>query len=110
MVQTAQSIFLFILAGVCEIAGGYLMWQAIRNGKGWGVGMIGAVIIMLYGIIPTLQHAHFGRVYAAYGGVFVVMSLLWGWFFDKNIPDSADLFGAAFCLTGVAIIMYWPRA
>ena len=109
MTALAQSILLFILAGLCEIGGGYLIWIAIRNGRGWPTGVLGALIIILYGIIPTLQRAHFGRVYAAYGGVFVIMSLLWGWIFDKNIPDTPDLIGALFCLIGIGIIMYWPR-
>lgn len=105
----AQSILLFILAGLCEIGGGYLVWQSIRNGKGLLLGIIGGILLVLYGIIPTFQQAHFGRVYAAYGGVFVVMSLLWGWGFDKTVPDSADLVGALLSLIGIAVIMYWPR-
>jgi small multidrug resistance family-3 protein len=109
MSAVIQSISLFILAGFCEIGGGYLIWQAIRNGKGWPTGVIGGVILVLYGIIPTFQHSHFGRVYAAYGGVFVVLSLLWGWWFDKNQPDPADIIGALFCVIGILIIMYWPR-
>lgn len=106
----AQSILLFILAGLCEIGGGYLVWQSIRGGKGWLVGATGGLIIILYGIIPTLQKAHFGRVYAAYGGVFVIMSLLWGWYFDKTVPDLPDVIGALLCVLGVAVIMYWPRS
>ncbi len=109
MEKIISSILLFVLAGLCEIGGGYLIWQAIRCGKGWLFGLIGGVILILYGIIPTLQPAHFGRVYAAYGGVFVIMSLLWGWGFDKTQPDLPDVFGSALCLIGVAIIMYWPR-
>ena len=105
-----QSIFLFFLAGLCEIGGGYLVWQAIRGGRGWLAGLLGGFILMLYGIIPTLQHSHFGRVYAAYGGVFVVMSLLWGWYFDKTQPDFADIAGAVMCIAGVIVIMYWPRS
>ena len=64
---------------------------------------------MLYGIIPTFQPAHFGRVYAAYGGVFIVLSLLWGRIVDGNIPDRLDVIGAAIALAGVSVIMYWPR-
>jgi len=109
MAQIGQSILIFILAGLCEIGGGYLIWQAIRNGKGMLLGVLGGLILVFYGIIPTFQSAHFSRVYAAYGGVFVVMSLLWGWGFDKTAPDSADMIGALFCLIGIAIIMYWPR-
>ncbi len=108
--KIAQSVVLFVLAGLCEIGGGYLVWQAIRGGKGWPIGILGGLVLVLYGIIPTFQSAHFGRVYAAYGGVFVVMSLLWGGWFDKTAPDLPDFLGAFFCLVGVAVIMYWPRS
>jgi small multidrug resistance family-3 protein len=65
--------------------------------------------LILYGIIPTLQPAYFGRVYAAYGGVFIFLSLLWGWGIDGNVPDRFDVFGAVISLLGVCVIMYWPR-
>ena len=71
--------------------------------------ILGAVILVLYGVIPTLQPANFGRVYAAYGGIFIVMALLWGWQIDKVTPDRLDLIGASIALIGVFIIMYWPR-
>ena len=67
-----HSVLLFIAAGLAEIAGGYLMWLWWREGRAWPVGLIGALVLVLYGIIPTYQPAHFGRVYAAYGGVFVL--------------------------------------
>jgi len=67
-------------------------------------------VLILYGLIPTYQAAHFSRVYAAYGGVFVVLSLLWGWAADRVAPDRYDLAGAALCLAGVAVMMYAPRA
>ncbi|MEK7204769.1 MAG: YnfA family protein, partial [candidate division NC10 bacterium] len=66
-------------------------------------------VLFLYGIIPTYQLAHFGRVYAAYGGVFVVLSILWAWWVDRMAPDRYDLLGGMICLIGVAVIMYWPR-
>lgn len=109
MAKITASILLFILAGLCEIGGGYLVWQAIRGGKGCLPGLLGGLILILYGIIPTFQPAHFGRVYAAYGGVFVIMSLFWGWSFDKTRPDMPDVLGAGLCLLGVSVIMYWPR-
>lgn len=105
-----KSVFLFILAGLCEIGGGYLVWQWLREGRPLVVGLLGAVVLVLYGIVPVLQpYPNFGRIYAAYGGVFVVMSLLWGWIFDNKTPDRADAWGALICLLGVATIMYWPR-
>ena len=104
-----SSIWLFVLAGLCEIGGGYLVWQWWRNGASWILGVLGAAVLVLYGIVPTYQPAHFGRVYAAYGGVFVVFSLLWGWGMDRVAPDAYDLLGGLVCLVGVSIIMYWPR-
>lgn len=73
------------------------------------MGLLGGLILILYGIIPTLQPANFGRVYAAYGGIFIVLSILWGWRVDKVIPDRFDLIGGIVALAGVLIIMYSPR-
>ena len=104
-----KSVFYFILAGFCEIGGGYLIWLWLREGKSIGLAALGACVLVLYGIIPTLQPANFGRVYAAYGGVFIVLSLLWGWQVDKVLPDKFDIMGGIVALAGVAIIMYAPR-
>ncbi len=109
MTKIALSVMLFVLAGLAEIGGGYLMWLWWRNARAWPVGLVGALILVLYGVIPTYQAANFGRVYAAYGGVFVVMSVLWGWAVDGVAPDQYDLIGACVCMAGVAIIMYSPR-
>lgn len=105
-----QSVFLFIAAGICEIGGGYLVWLWLRNRKGFILGIIGGLVLFLYGVVPTFQPAHFGRVYAAYGGVFVVLSILWGWLIDKRAPDAFDLIGGAICVMGVIVIMYWPHS
>lgn len=107
--EIAKSLFYFFLAGLCEIGGGYLVWLWLREGKSLWHAFFGAVVLVLYGIIPTFQSAHFGRVYAAYGGIFVVLSILWGWQIDKIAPDKFDLIGVAICLLGVFVIMYWPR-
>lgn len=105
----AKSVVLFLLAGLCEIGGGYLVWQWWRKGAPWWFGAGGTALLFLYGIVPTYQPAHFGRVYAAYGGWFVVLSLLWGWGVDRIRPDRFDVIGGLVCLAGVFIIMYWPR-
>ena len=107
-----KSLLLFIAAGICEIGGGYLVWLWLRNGKGFVLGVLGGLILFLYGIVPTFQPpaAHFGRVYAAYGGIFVVLSILWGWLIDKQTPDRFDLLGGLICIVGVSVIMYWPRS
>jgi Uncharacterized conserved protein len=109
--ELLKSIFYFILAGIFEIGGGYLIWLWLREGKGIIYGIIGAVVLILYGIIPTLQppNSNFGRVYATYGGVFIVLSILWGWKVDNIIPDKFDLIGGVIALIGAVIIMYAPR-
>jgi small multidrug resistance family-3 protein len=106
----AKSLTLFVLAGLCEIGGGYLVWLWLREGRSLWYAIAGAIVLVLYGIVPTFQPAHFGRVYAAYGGVFVILSILWGWKVDRIHPDRYDLLGGLLCLTGVFVIMYWPRS
>lgn len=105
----AKSLLFFLAAGLCEIGGGYLVWLWLREGKGIWYALAGAVVLILYGVIPTFQPANFGRVYAAYGGVFVALSLLWGWSVDKIAPDRFDILGGLVALLGVFIIMYAPR-
>jgi small multidrug resistance family-3 protein len=104
-----QSILLFIIAGLCEIGGGYCIWLWLREGRGIEYAVLGAIVLILYGIIPTLQTENFGRVYAAYGGIFIALALLWGWQIDHVIPDRFDIIGASAALIGVFIVMYWPR-
>lgn len=105
----AKSVVLFMLAGLFEIGGGYLVWLWVREGKSIWVAVAGAVVLILYGIVPTFQPQSFGRVYAAYGGVFVILSIFWGWKVDHVVPDRFDLIGSLICLIGVCVIMYWPR-
>ena len=104
-----KSLLYFVAAGLCEIAGGYFVWLSLRENKPIWFALVGSAILILYGVIPTLQPANFGRVYAAYGGVFIVLSILWGWRVDRIAPDKFDLIGGAVALVGVFIIMYWPR-
>jgi len=104
-----KAMFFFLLAGLCEIGGGYLVWRWLREGAPWFVGVLGALLLVLYGIIPTLQPANFGRVYAAYGGIFIGLAMVWGWGIDGVRPDRWDLIGAALALVGVAVILYGPR-
>lgn len=105
----AFSVALFVAAGFCEIGGGWLMWKTLRDGRPWWWALVGGAVLVLYGVIPPLQPSHFGRVYAVYGGFFIVMSLLWGWTLDGNRPDRADIIGACIALAGVVIMMYTPR-
>jgi small multidrug resistance family-3 protein len=108
--NVARSIGLFVAAGLAEIGGGYLIWRWLREGAPLIAGIVGALILVSYGIIPTLQRSgDFGRIYAAYGGVFVVASLLWGWGVAGHRPDRYDWMGAIVVLAGVAIIYFAPR-
>ena len=109
--EIVKSIFYFAVAGVFEIGGGYLIWLWLREEKGILYGITGAIVLVLYGVIPTLQpsNANFGRVYATYGGIFIVLSILWGWKIDNIIPDKFDLIGGTIALIGAVIIMYAPR-
>jgi small multidrug resistance family-3 protein len=103
------SLALFVLAGLAEIGGGYLVWLWLREGRSALLGALGGVVLFVYGVVPTLQPAPFGRVYAAYGGVFVVLSLLWGALVARQAPDRFDLLGALLCVAGVCVLMYAPR-
>jgi len=86
-----------------------LVWLWLREGRSAWLALAGAAVLVLYGVIPTLQPTNFGRVYATYGGIFIVLSLLWGWRVDGVAPDRLDLIGGLIALLGVAVIMYWPR-
>lgn len=106
----ARSLALFALAALAEIGGAWLVWQGVREHR--GVAFIGAGVVALgaYGFVATLQDdPNFGRILAAYGGIFVAGSLAWGVVADGFRPDRYDLIGAAICLVGVAVIMYAPR-
>ena len=103
------SLALFVLAGLCEIGGGYLVWLWLREERSALLGVLGAVVLFAYGVVPTLQPAPFGRVYAAYGGVFVVLSLLWGAIVARELPDRFDVAGGLLCLAGLSVMMYAPR-
>ena len=106
----ARSIALFIVAAFAEIGGAWLVWQGVRENRGLVWVGAGVIALGLYGFVATLQpDANFGRMLAAYGGVFVAGSLAWGVVVDGFEPDRWDITGAVICLVGVAVIMYAPR-
>jgi len=107
--KVLTTLFFFFLAGLFEIGGGYLVWLWLKNDMGWILGVLGGFILFAYGIVQTFQPSHFHRIYAAYGGVLIVMALFWGWIFDNIVPDTFDLIGAFIALVGAGIIFYWPR-
>ena len=103
------TLVLFFAAALLEIGGGYLVWQWLREKKGILLGLTGGIILFIYGIIPTFQPSHFGRTYAAYGGVFIISSILWGMFVDKKKPDRFEIIGSLIAICGAIIIFYTPR-
>jgi small multidrug resistance family-3 protein len=103
------TLLFFFIAGLCEIGGGYLVWLWLRDGMSWTLGALGGFVLFLYGVVPTFQPSHFHRIYAAYGGIFIVMAIFWGWIFGGIAPDRFDILGSAISLVGVAIIFYMPR-
>ncbi|AZN30129.1 YnfA family protein [Flaviflexus salsibiostraticola] len=106
----SRSIALFVAAALAEIGGAWLVWQGVREHRGWLWIGAGVIALGIYGLVATLQpDANFGRILAAYGGVFVAGSLLWGMAMDGFRPDRYDVTGALLCLLGVAVIMYAPR-
>lgn len=107
--EIIRSLAIFFLAGLCEIGGGYLVWLWLKEGKPLWYGILGALILVAYGVVATWQTANFGRTYATYGGVFIVMALIWAWKVDGFKPDRYDIIGAAVALIGVCIIIYAPR-
>ncbi|MEU0081862.1 YnfA family protein [Micromonospora tulbaghiae] len=105
-----RSVLLFLLAALAEIGGAWLVWQGWRENRGLLWIAAGVIALGAYGFVATFQpDPNFGRILAAYGGVFVAGSLAWGMVVDKFRPDRYDLVGAAICLVGVAVIMYAPR-
>ncbi|MET7755229.1 YnfA family protein [Streptomyces sp. NPDC005389] len=106
----ARSLALFVVAALFEIGGAWLVWQGIREHKGWVWIGAGVIALGLYGLVATFQSDdHFGRVLAAYGGIFVAGSIAWGMVADGYRPDRYDVIGALVCLAGMAVIMYAPR-
>jgi len=106
-----QVLLLFLLAAACEIGGGWLVWQALRERKPAWWALLGSLLLVLYGFCVTLQPIQeFGRLYAVYGGLFIACSLLWARVLDGFRPDLGDAIGASLCMVGAAVMLFWPRA
>lgn len=86
------------------------MWQGAREHKGWLWIGAGVIALGLYGFAATLQSdGNFGRILAAYGGIFVARTIAWGMVADGYCPDRFDITGALTCLVGMGVLMYAPR-
>jgi small multidrug resistance family-3 protein len=104
-----RSLALFAVAALFEIGGAWLVWQGIREHKGWIWIGAGVIALGLYGVVAFQCDDNFGRILAAYGGIFVAGSIAWGMIADGYRPDRFDIIGALVCLAGMAVIMYAPR-
>jgi len=104
------AIAVFLLSGACEIGGGWLVWQTVRNGRPWWWALIGSLIMVAYGFVAASNPiADFGRVYAAYGGVFILLAFTWAHFMDGFVLDAGDILGLLLALAGVVVIISWRR-
>lgn len=103
------SMFIFLLSALFEVGGGYLVWIWLKNDKSVYIGILGLILLGLYGVVATLQTQNFGRVYAAYGGIFIIFSIFWAYFIDDFKPDIYDILGGIITLLGVCIIMFAKR-
>ncbi|KAH7282198.1 hypothetical protein KP509_35G018200 [Ceratopteris richardii] len=107
--ESVITICILVSAAVCEVSGGWCIWKWRRNDWKWWVMLIGSVIVITSGILPTLQKQAFNRTYALYGGFFICASFLWGWALDGQRPDLWDIIGSVITLIGVLLIMFIPR-
>jgi small multidrug resistance family-3 protein len=103
------TLAIFFAAAIAEIGGGYLVWLWLREKKTIAFGALGGIILFVYGIIPTLQPAEFGRVYTTYGGIFIVSAIIWGRIVDKKKPDGYEIIGSIVAVIGAIVIFYAPR-
>ena len=97
-------------ADLFEIGGGYLVWKWLKDNKWMVFGLVGGLVLFAYGIIPTFQSAGFGRVYATYGGIFVMGSIMWGYWIDKKKTDRYEIIGSVIVIVGVAVLFYFPKS
>ena len=104
-----STLGLFFFAALLEISGGYLVWKWLRNHKGKILGLIGGLVLFLYGIVMTLQPTSFGKAYATYGGIFIILSIVWGYWIDRKKPDRFEIIGSMIVLLGVIVMFYFPR-
>ncbi len=110
MPEVPRTLGLFVLASLCELGGGWLVWQWLREDRPFPVGLVGALVLVGYGVVHTLQSdAEFGRIYVAYGAVFIVLAMGWGMVIDGWRPDRWDVTGALIALVGFLVIIFGPR-
>jgi len=106
----ARSAAVFLVAVLCELAGTYAVWRWLREGATPFLGAAGAASLLGYAAVQSAQPSgSFGRVYAAYAGIFLVGAIVWGWLVDRRAPDRFDLIGGAVVLAGALTILLGRR-
>ncbi|WP_110687910.1 YnfA family protein [Salinicola aestuarinus] len=103
-----KTLALFLATAVAEILGCYLPYLWLKQGKSAWLLVPAAASLALFVWLLTLHPSPAGRVYAAYGGVYVVVAIVWLWVFDGVTPSIWDLVGASVALTGMAVIVLAP--
>ena len=104
------SFLWYTLAAVSEIAGCFSFWACVRMGKNYLWLLPGVASLVVFALaLSQIETSNAGRAYAAYGGVYIVASLLWLWWVEGVRPDRWDILGAALCLVGAMVILFGPR-
>lgn len=104
-----KTLLLYVATALAEIVGCYLPWLWLKGGKPVWLLLPAAVSLALFAWLLTLHEAAAGRVYAAYGGVYIAVAIVWLWGVDGIRPNVWDVTGVAVALTGMAIIAFQPR-
>ena len=104
------TFLLFAITALAEIAGCWLVWSWLRNGGSAWLLVPAAASLALFAWLLTLHPTATGRVYAAYGGVYISLAIFWLWRVDGVRPSRWDLLGVALCLAGMAVIMFAPSS
>jgi small multidrug resistance family-3 protein len=106
-----NTVAVYIAAAITEIGGCFAFWTWLRLGRSPLWGIVGAVSLVLFGLVLTRSEVAFaGRAYAAYGGVYIATSLLWLYIVERVFPDRWDMIGAGICLVGAGLILWGPRS
>ena len=106
-----RSIVFYSLAAILEIFGCFTFWLWVRMGRSSLWVLPGSVSLLLFGLVLSQIESPFaGRAFAAYGGIYIVASLLWLWLVEHKAPDWSDVVGSAMCLLGAGIILFGPRS
>jgi len=109
-VPELKTLGLFVVTALAEIVGCYLPYLWLREGKSVWLLVPGALSLALFAWLLSLHPTAAGRVYAAYGGVYVCMAIVWLWAVDGIRPTGWDILGSVVALLGMAIIMFAPRS